>query len=209
MIDNLSIFCNKLNMPDPRNTNFEGLDLDPKIKDFVININKSNWIYTLFSCQGHNEENNITKPYFVFIVDNDRIKEFLFMIYETLPPSTYNPNMPFAGDFEFQISKQCNDNYYSMVAVHWDIKCADNETFYNNLNTMAYTINNFLKANNNNDKEHLQKQLNIMQRLQEAYSDNPHRKYQYSVEEKFIKEMIQQHEQKNNDSTYTETEIIK
>ncbi len=46
MIDNLSIFCNKLNMPDPRNTNFEGLDLDSKIKDFVININKSNWIYT-------------------------------------------------------------------------------------------------------------------------------------------------------------------
>jgi flagellin-specific chaperone FliS len=70
---------------------------------------------------------------------------------------------------------------------------------------MAYTINNFLKANNNNDKEHLQKQLSVMQKLQEAYKDNPHRKYQYSVEEKFIKEMILDKEQKDD----TTTEIIK
>jgi flagellin-specific chaperone FliS len=92
-----------------------------------------------------------------------------------------------------------------MVSVHWDMKCIDNETFYNNLNTMAYTINNFLQANNNNDKEHLQKQLSVMQKLQEAYKDNPHRKYQYFVEEKFIKEMILDKEQKDN----TTTEIIK
>ena len=44
-----------------------------------------------------------------------------------------------------------------------------------------------------------------MQKLQQAYSDNPHRKYQYSVEEKFIKEMIRDKEQKEN----IEIEIIK
>ncbi len=49
MQDNLTKFLNEINYDDPRDTNFEEIQLDEKIKDFVITINKSNWVYTLFS----------------------------------------------------------------------------------------------------------------------------------------------------------------
>ena len=57
---------------------------------------------------------------------------------------------------------------------------------------MAYTVHNFDKINNDNDLNHLKDKLNLMQKLQEAYKDNPHRKYQYSIEEKLLNKQIEQ-----------------
>lgn len=185
-IDNLSIFCNKFNIKDPRTNNFEEIELDSKIEYFVKTINKSNWLYTTMSCQGHFHENGYTMPYFSFIVDKDKLKEFLYMISETLPLTSDL----FELTYYFQISNGPSDSHYAFLSVYWCKNCIDNDEFYNNLNNMAHTINTYNKVNNNTDIEHLQKQKSIMQKLQEAYKDNPHRKYQYSVEERFIDDMI-------------------
>jgi hypothetical protein len=173
MNDNLTNFLKEINYQDPRTINFEEIPLDEKIKDFVITINKTNWIYTLFSCQGHNEENNShTLPYFVFIVDNNRIQEFLKHIYSTVP--TYYKNnlnlpgiannsimltdtmtkFPLAGGYEFKINPTYQNQHYTIISVYWDTKCIDNEEFYNNLNLMAKSIlpqqNNRIKSNSIN-----------------------------------------------------------
>jgi hypothetical protein len=159
-MDNLTRFCNAINYPDPRTTNFEEIQLDEQIKEFVINVNKSNWIFTLFSCQGHNEENNSqTLPYFVFIVENNRIQEFLKHIYNTVP--TYNKQhinlpgiannsimltdtptkFPLAGGHEFKINPTYSDEHYTIISVYWDTKCIDNKEFYDKLKQTAEEIN--------------------------------------------------------------------
>lgn len=159
MQDNLTTFLNQINYQDPRKTNFDEISLDDKIKNFVIKINKSNWIYTLFSCQGHNEENNSqTLPYFVFIVENNRIQEFLKHIYNTVP--SYHKNFlnlpeiasnsimltqtmtkfPLAGGYEFRINPTYKNDYYTIISIYWDSNCIDNQEFYDNLNKMADDI---------------------------------------------------------------------
>ena len=156
MNDNLTNFLKEINFEDPRKTNFEEIELDDKIKEFVITINKSNWIYTLFSCQGHHHENKSeTLPYFVFIVDNNRIQDFLKHIYSTVP--TYNKNylnlpgiannsimltetltkFPLVGGYEFKINPTYSNEFYSIISVYWDTKCIDNDEFYQNLIQMA------------------------------------------------------------------------
>ncbi len=167
MQDNLTKFLNEINYDDPRDTNFEEIQLDEKIKDFVITINKSNWVYTLFSCQGHKEENNShTLPYFVFIVENDRIQELLNHIYTTVP--TYNKQnlnlpgiannsimltekvtkFPLAGGYEFKINPTYKNEHYTIISAYWDTNCIDNQEFYDKLNQMAKDIkpNNEIKT---------------------------------------------------------------
>jgi hypothetical protein len=167
MNDNLTNFLKKIDAIDPRTINFEEIELDEQIKEFVININKSNWIYTIFSCQGHHHENkSFTNPYFVFIVDNHRIKHFLFHIYNTMPH--YNKNLlnlpgisntsiilseeeqkynniekfPLSGGYEFKINPTTSDEHYSIISVYWDEKCIDNKEFYDKLKSMAKEIIN-------------------------------------------------------------------
>ena len=161
-MDNLTKFCNEIDYNDPRNTNLEEIELDTNIKEFVININKSNWIYTLFSCQGHKEEKNShTLPYFVFIVENNRINEFLQHIYNTTPTykvTTYNlPEIasnniflsetnnnkilyPLAGKYEFKINPAYSNQHYTVISVYWDTNCIDNQEFYDKLKLMANDV---------------------------------------------------------------------
>ena len=159
-MDNLTKFCNEIDYNDPRNTNLEEIDLDTNIKEFVININKSNWIYTLFSCQGHKEENNShTLPYFVFIVENNRINEFLKFIYNTRPThkvTSYNlPEIssnnifliennlyPITNQHQFKINPAYSNQHYTVISVYWDYNCIDNQEFYHKLKLMALDINN-------------------------------------------------------------------
>lgn len=173
-MDNLTKFCNKINYRDPRTTNFEEIQLDTEIKEFVININKSNWIYTLFSCQGHNEkQNSHTLPYFVFIVDNNRITEFLKYIYNTVPDYHKNnlnltgiaensiiltenkTKFPLAGGHEYKINPTYKDEYYTTISVYWDTKCIDNKEFYDKLKIMAEQI-----VNKENKTKNKMKQMN-------------------------------------------------
>ena len=64
--NHLSRFLDKINYPDPRNVNPK--DIDKKIRDGIVRINKSNWVWTVYSCSGH--MNKFSHPYIVFIVDN-------------------------------------------------------------------------------------------------------------------------------------------
>jgi hypothetical protein len=161
MQDNLTLFLKQIDATDPRTTNFEEIELDEQIKEFVINVNKSNWIYTLYSCQGHYHENNShTLPYFVFIVENNRIKDFLLHIYNTVP--TYNHNniklpgiaenailltenneiikLPLIGGHDCKINPTYSNEHYSTISIYWDEKCIDNEEFYDKLKQMAKQI---------------------------------------------------------------------
>ncbi len=140
-MDNLTRFCKYTKQQDPRNTNFEEIEIDTNIKYFIININKSKWIYTLHSCQGHkHNDKSSSLPYMIFIVDNNKINEFLKLIYNTLPIHKFNPDMPFFGAHELKISQEYKNNHYTLISTHWDENCIDNIEFYNKLNQMADNV---------------------------------------------------------------------
>jgi len=137
-MDNLTKFCNTTNLRDPRTINFEEIELDEEITFFIKTINKSNWVYTIYSCQGHHHQQNAKSlPYCIFIVDNNKIKEFLYLIYNTLPTHTFNPITPFIGAHELKIAQEYKDQNYTLISTYWDDKCIENKEFYEKLNVMA------------------------------------------------------------------------
>jgi hypothetical protein len=144
MIDNLTQYCNDNRIIDPRTTNFEEIEIDEKIKHFVKTINKSNWLYTIWSCQGHlHTENTHTLPYFVFLVDNQKINQFLHLIYQTIPETKKEITKGLLGTSgeEITINKNDTGEYYSLISIYWSKQLIDNENFYQKLNQMAERIN--------------------------------------------------------------------
>lgn len=140
-MDNLTRFCKYTKQKDPRQITFEEIEIDTNIKYFIININKSKWIYTLHSCQGHkHNDKSSSLPYMIFIVDNNKIDQFLKLIYNTLPIHKFNPDMPFFGAHELKISQEYKNNHYTLISTHWDENCIDNIEFYNKLNQMADNV---------------------------------------------------------------------
>lgn len=129
-MDKLNQFCNDNNLINPKTINFEEIQIDDKIKYFIKTINKSNWIYTLYSCQGHK---NKTTPYFIFIVDNNKIKEIKTLLKNTIPENIITKDT-------IRINKIHTGKYYSTIATHWTTEYIDNETFYQKLNQMAEHI---------------------------------------------------------------------
>jgi hypothetical protein len=110
----LSRFLADINYPDPRNVNPK--DIDKKIRDGIVRINKSDWVWTVFSCSGH--KNKISRPYLVFIVDNKYKGLLLENIYNSFSTGINNITFPLCGGRAFEISTGYNDNNFTMITLH-------------------------------------------------------------------------------------------
>lgn len=150
MIDELSNFLSKLNsnnnhipFSDPRKLNFNNQFIDKKIKFFLSTINKSDYCWTLFSCQGHNhKDGSKSLPYFVFIVKNEFLGQFFRLIYDTIPKSE-NTNFPLLG-YSYNVSVGFSDEKFSIISIHWSMQFLESRgilnTLHQKLDVMGSTI---------------------------------------------------------------------
>lgn len=128
----LTRFLDKINYPDPRNV--EGANIDKKIRDGILRINKSNWVWTLFSCSGHKKKSYT--PYLVFIVDKKYKGLLLEHIYDSLSlQSTYNNIFPLHGGLYFRVNPGYSDNNFCTLTVYFK---------KNNLKSYQSAINHLL-----------------------------------------------------------------
>lgn len=113
----LDTFLENFNYSDPRN--LKDVKLDRLIKSSILNINKSDWIWTLFCCQGHKHKNgDISVPYIVFLVDSNcrgRFFEHLHNSYST----NNNKKFPLLGP-ELEIHFGYSNEDYFLVTVYFE-----------------------------------------------------------------------------------------
>ena len=59
MKTNFKEFLKKIDFNDPSEYDFDKDEsIDSNIKETLKNINKSSWCWTLFSCEGHNHDDD-------------------------------------------------------------------------------------------------------------------------------------------------------
>ena len=136
MEDNLSKFCFDLGIEDPRKIDLSSVELDSKIRNFVLECNGSDWLYTLNSCQGHfhSHDNSFSSPYFTFIVDNLYELELIKRAYEVCHGCfVLDKSSIVYGGYDVMFSKNYGSMFYSIVSVYWGKECIDNDKFYSNL----------------------------------------------------------------------------
>lgn len=115
-------FLQKINFSDPSIYDFDSDEkVDKNILQVLKNINKSSWCWTLFSCEGHIvSEGAKTLPYFVFVVEKDKIKDLLIILFNTLSPKTNAINdFPLINSADIMLSWGFTDDYYAIVSAHW------------------------------------------------------------------------------------------
>ncbi len=117
--DNLTIFLKYISHPeefDPRYLKQNKVKLDPKIKESIYKINSTNWLWTIWSCQGHltgKEKGSI--PYFTFIVDKKYLSD-LFMAIHNCYPKEANLNFPiYDNGYWYKISQGVEDDNYCVI----------------------------------------------------------------------------------------------
>lgn len=119
-------------------------EIDPKIRKVIKSINRSNWCWTVWSCQGHIYENgSITQPYLTFILKNNKVDKFLNLIYQTLPIYK-SREFPVASIYNLQIHRGYNDKFFSMISIYWSSSFItsheDNFNFYSDLKYLGKQI---------------------------------------------------------------------
>jgi hypothetical protein len=118
----LKEFLEKIKYNDPSEFDFDADDsIDKNIKETLKNINKSSWCWTLWSCEGHNhEDNSASLPYFVFIVKKKCIPVLLGILFNTLDPEVDVKTMlPLCNTNSINISWGFTDDKYAIINVHW------------------------------------------------------------------------------------------
>ena len=120
--DNLAKFLDYIGHPeqyDPRYLKENKIKLDSKIKDSIYKINRSNWLWTIWSCQGHltgKEKGSI--PYFTFIVDKKYLSD-LFMTMHACFPKEANLEFPiYNNGYWYKISQGVEDDNYCVINWH-------------------------------------------------------------------------------------------
>jgi hypothetical protein len=118
----LSTFLKEINYSDPRN--LKDVELDRLIKKSILNINKSDWIWTLFCCQGHKYSvDNYSLPYIVFVVDSNFKGKFFEHLH-----SSYNINnnteFPLLGP-ELEIHFGYSNCDYFIVTIYFEKQSKD------------------------------------------------------------------------------------
>jgi len=120
--DNLTSFLNYIDHPskyDPRLLKKHRVKLDPKIKDSIYKINNSDWLWTIWSCQGHllgREKGSI--PYFTFIVDKRYLDKLFHVIHLSFPKEA-NMKFPiYSNGFWYGISQGVEDDIYCVISWH-------------------------------------------------------------------------------------------
>ncbi len=113
----LDTFLEKFNYSDPRN--LKDVKLDRLIKKSILNINKSDWIWTLFCCQGHKHKNgDFSVPYVVFIIDNKYKGKFFEYLHNSYN-MVNNNKFPLLGP-ELEIHFGYSDEDYFLVTVYFE-----------------------------------------------------------------------------------------
>jgi hypothetical protein len=120
--DNLTSFLNYIDHPskyDPRLLKKHRVKLDPKIKDSIYKINNSDWLWTIWSCQGHllgREKGSI--PYFTFIVDKRYLDKLFHVIHLSFPKEA-NMKFPiYSNGFWYGISQGVEDDTFCVINWH-------------------------------------------------------------------------------------------
>jgi hypothetical protein len=151
MKSSLRDFLNKIKFDDPSEYDFDAdSSIDPSIKETIKNINKSSWCWTLFSCEGHNhDDNSQSLPYFVFIVKKKCISVLLGMLFNTLDPKVDKiTKLPLCNTNGLNISWGFTDEKYAIISVHWAHNFLEDETQHKKLLDDFYNMSfKILEAN--------------------------------------------------------------
>jgi hypothetical protein len=133
----------KINFDDPSEYDFDKDDsIDSNIKETLKNINKSSWCWTLFSCEGHNhEDNSQSLPYFVFIVKKKCIPVLLGILFNTLDAKVdVITKFPLCNTTWLNISWGFTDEKYAIVSAHWAHNFLEEEKLHKKLLSDLYDM---------------------------------------------------------------------
>ena len=136
-------FLQKIDYTDPSDHDFDADEaIDKNIKETIKNINKSSWCWTLWSCEGHNhDDDSKSLPYFVFIVKKKCISVLLTMLFETLNPDVDVKTMlPLCNTNSISVSWGFTDDKYAIVNVHWAASFLDDEEQHKKLLSDFYEM---------------------------------------------------------------------
>jgi len=118
----LSDFLNKIDSQDPRLFDFSQKIIDVKLRKVLSKINKSDWCWTLFSCQGHShKDKSYSLPYFVFIVRNEDKTKLISLLLETVKDNFLSLNLPLYNPDSINISCGYHDQNFSIISAHWSL----------------------------------------------------------------------------------------
>ena len=129
-------FLKKIDFNDPSEYDFDADNaIDVNIKETIKNINKSSWCWTLFSCEGHNhDDNSQSLPYFVFIVKKKCIPVLLGMLFNTLDAKVdVITSLPLCNTNGINISWGFTDDKYAIISVHWAHNFLEDEEHHKKL----------------------------------------------------------------------------
>ena len=136
MKTNFKDFLKKIDFNDPSEYDFDADQaIDVNIKETIKNINKSSWCWTLFSCEGHNhDDNSQSLPYFVFIVKKKCIPVLLGLLFDTLDPKINNiTEFPLCNTNGISVSWGFTDDKYAIISVHWAHNFLEDEEHHKKL----------------------------------------------------------------------------
>ena len=127
--------------------NIDYLQIDKKLRKTIYNINKSNWCWTIWSCQGHIfDDRDDILPYISFIVDNRYVSLFLTEIIKTLPFYSIK-DYPVASNAQLSIVKGYSDKNFTIFSVYWSSDFIDDNNKYKylhiSLKKISKNIRNF------------------------------------------------------------------
>ena len=115
------INSNQFRYDDPRVYNFSQKTIDIKLRNLLTKINKSDWCWTLFSCQGHkHKDGSQSLPYFVFVVRNEKKNMFLDLLLKTIDNNA-DPVYPVYSPYSFEMSSGFSDENFSIINVWWSM----------------------------------------------------------------------------------------
>lgn len=140
---NFKEFLSKIHFDDPSEYDFDADEaIDANIKETIKNINKSSWCWTLFSCEGHNhEDNSQSLPYFVFIVKKKFIPVLLGMLFNTLNAKVNEiTQLPLCNTNGLNISWGFTDDKYAIVSAHWAHNFLEEEEIHKKLLSDLYDM---------------------------------------------------------------------
>ena len=136
-------FLKKINFNDPSEYDFDTDGaIDVNIKETIKNINKSSWCWTLFSCEGHNhDDNSQSLPYFVFIVKKKYIPVLLGMLLNTLDAKVDEiTELPLCNTNGINVSWGFTDDKYAIINVHWAHNFLEDEVQHKKLLSDFYDM---------------------------------------------------------------------
>jgi hypothetical protein len=100
--------------------------IDPKLRDICERINKTDYCWTVFSCQGHFSGSQKTSlPYLVLLCANEKRPHILNQLYSAFEhDAEYDLNFPLLGPRSHMIlvSLGLKDENFTYISIHFHVK---------------------------------------------------------------------------------------